>query len=63
MGRIHEMSTYHWEYNTETMLGRKLHTLFKLVLEDCRIKTESKIAKNILLNSFNKGLEVTQEHS
>ena len=34
------MSADHGEHNTETMLGREFHTLFKLVLKDSGVKAE-----------------------
>ena len=42
VGSIHEMSTDHREYNAESVLGWKLHTLFELVLKNLSIKAGKK---------------------
>ena len=50
------MSADHWEDYTESMLSRKLHTLFELVLKDCRVKAASeniqKYNKSFLFTPF-----------
>ena len=35
---MHEVSTYHGECNAVSVLGRKFHTLFKLMLKYCCVK-------------------------
>ena len=36
---LHEVGTQHWERHAESVLGRKLHALLELVLEDWRVET------------------------